>query len=253
MKEEQRGQDGAIWRRVRKRTLFGLPPHRHHRGHLHERPEIGGLLLVPWSARRYGFAFDQNRSQRFRSRSTWLFGARGSLYPFLLGITARQRVARSFVSNNAFVSDPLSATTTASLCSASWASACAMSDFLLGSAQDQLDRVPEPVAAAVDLGAEPALDATQGLLALADVAFPYFFEPAARGRARSAVESRISTHRLLPSSSRSGTSAHAAPVWANQRTASRHRPMSRAAPPYWPGRPGRRCSMKQESVSEIAW
>jgi hypothetical protein len=106
---------------------------------------------------------------------------------------------------------------------------------------------------------------------------PTFFAPAAQGWARTAVESRIKTsrsgsrraarigsqrplraqrsnrrHWLLALPSRSGRSAHAAPVRATHRTALRNRRLS-SAPPCWPGCPGSRCLMRSQSVSEISY
>ena len=66
---------------------------------------------------------------------------------------------------------------------------------LVGPRHEQLDRVPQTVEGAVDLGPEPATAATKRLSVLGASAVPLFFAPAAGMWARTAVESRISTSR----------------------------------------------------------
>src|SRR5262249_5182724 len=144
--------------------------------------------------------------------------------------------------------------------------------------QDQPHRQSRAVDADVDLGAEAAAAAAQGLLRLAPGAVRFFSAPAAPGWARITVESRISHSRSgswrasktrcqtplraqrskrrqtefqLPK--RSGRSRQGAPVLAIQKTASTNRRLSLAAFPWRPGRPGSRSWIRSQSASAMAW
>src|SRR5215831_8508027 len=148
---------------------------------------------------------------------------------------------------------------------------------LLGGRQLQLDRVPQRIAAHVDLGAEAAAATSQRLLALAPSAVPLFLDPAAQGWARITVESKMSHSRsgsrrasitraqtplaaqrskrrqaLFQLPNRSGRSRQGMPVRATYRTASTNNRLSAAIPPCCPGRPGSRSLMRSQSASESA-
>src|SRR4051794_14415756 len=143
---------------------------------------------------------------------------------------------------------------------------------LLAPRQDELDRVAQGVDENVDLGAESAPRAAEGLAPL-----PPLF-PAACWCARTTVLSRIIHSRsgscsasktrsqtpFLPQRSnrfqtepqapnRSGRSRHGAPVLATQSTALTKRRLSLAVTPGSPAWPGRKSLMRFQWSSVISW
>src|SRR6516162_10111321 len=144
--------------------------------------------------------------------------------------------------------------------------------------QEELRGEPEPADGTGDLGREPASAPPQGRIDWAPAAVHFFLAPAAWGWARMTVESRITHSRsgswrtsktrrqtpfLAQRSNRrqtlfqlpkySGRSRHGAPVLEIQRMASMNKRLSLATFPCWPGWPGRRCWIRSQSASLIAW
>src|SRR5262245_16775859 len=256
--------------------MSGLLEHYHDCGHLHECQEVGGLLLV---AGRHPPVLLDLRPEPF-AEVPLLVEVR--VHVALLGPALLRRDHRLGPARLDFLDQRLLVIALVGdhhLWLMVGQQRLGLGDVrLVGCRQEQLNRMAEPVETPVDLGAKPAAAAAKRLIVLAASPVPLFFDPAAHGWARTAVESRIKTsrsgsrrtaaraanrpalahrsnrrHWVFQWPSRSGKSRHAAPVRAIHRTASRNRRLSRATPPCCPGWPGSRPLIRSQSASEIAW
>src|SRR5262245_19159825 len=256
--------------------MSGLLDHYHDCGHLHECQEVGGLLLV---AGRHPPVLLDLRPEPF-AEVPILVEVR--VHVALLGPALLRRDHRLGPARLDFLDQRLLVIALVGdhhLWLMVGQQRLGLGDVrLVGCRQEQLNRMAEPVETPVDLGAKPAAAAAKRLIVLAASPVPLFFDPAAHGWARTAVESRIKTSRsgsrraarigsqrpflaqrskrrqtVLCLPKRSGRSSQGMPVRATYRTASIKSRLSLATPPCWPRWPGRRCLIRSQSASEIAW